>query len=105
MKSVSERELREHIAEHLDGSEPVVVTRDGRNAGVLFPMAELRRLFLDVTDDIAKQLDEKGVTDDDVERAFAAYRKNRCRDFDELPNTTVYTTARLLAALGVRSGR
>src|SRR5260370_14931298 len=46
MKSVSERELREHIAEHLDGSEPVVVTMDGRNAGVLFPMAELPRLLL-----------------------------------------------------------
>ena len=87
MKTTSVREFREHIAEHLDGSEPVVVTRNGRNAGVLFPMAELRKLplevrrklFLDLTDDIAKQLDPKGVTDDDIERAFATHRKNRRR--------------------------
>ena len=87
MKTASVRDFCDHIAEHLDGSELVVITRNGRNAGVLFPMTELRKLplqirrklFLDLAEDIARQLDAKGVTDDDIERAFAAHRKNRRR--------------------------
>ena len=87
MKTASVRDLREHIAEHLDGSEPVFVTRNGRHVGVLFPINELkklpveyrRKLFLDLTSDIAKQLDTNGVTKEDLERDFAAHKKHRRR--------------------------
>ena len=87
MKTASVREFRDHVAEHLDGSEPVLVTRNGRHAGVLLPIDELKklpleyrqRLFRDLTDDIAKQLDVKGVTEEDIQGAFAAYKKRRRR--------------------------
>ncbi len=87
MKTASVRELRQNIAAHLNGSEPVVVTRNGRNAGILFPIAEVRKLpieyrrklFGKLTSEVAKQLDTKGITDEDVERDFAAHQKNRRR--------------------------
>jgi len=87
MKTVSVRDFREHVADHLDGSEPVLVTRNGRHAAVLFPIEELRKLpleyrrklFLDVTADVAKQLDTKGVSEEDIQSAFASHKKNRRR--------------------------
>jgi len=87
MKTASVRDFREHVAEHLDGSEPVLVTRNGRNAGVLFPIEELkklpleyrRKLFCDLTGDLAKQLGAKGVTEEDIQSAFAAHKKHRRR--------------------------
>jgi hypothetical protein len=65
----------------------VLVTRNGRHAGVLFPIEELRKLpleyrrklFRDLTSDLAAQLDMKGVTEEDIQGAFAAHQKNRRR--------------------------
>lgn len=82
MKTTSIREFRSRIAELIDGDEPVLVTRHGKNAAVLYPLrdpktipAEIRRrLFRELTDDIARQLDTKEVTDADVERDFADFR-------------------------------
>ena len=87
MKTASVREFRKHVADHLDGSEPVLITRNGQHAGVLFPIEELkklpleykRKLFRDLTNDVAKHLATKGVTEEDIQGAFAAYKKNRRR--------------------------
>jgi hypothetical protein len=87
MKITSVRDFRDHVADHLDGSEPVLVTRNGRHAGVLFPIEELRKLpleyrrklFRDLTGDIAKQLDMKGVSEEDIQGAFAAHKQKRRR--------------------------
>ena len=78
---------RSRIAELIDGDEPVLVTRHGKNAAVLYPLndpkalpIEIRRkLFRDITDDVAEKLDARGVTDEDVERDFAAFKKRRRR--------------------------
>jgi len=43
------------------------------------PLEYRQRLFRDLTDDIAKQLDVKGVTEEDIQGAFAAYKKRRRR--------------------------
>lgn len=85
MKTTTIRDFRSRIAELIDSDEPVLVTRHGKNAAVLFPLHDpkkipldlRRKLFFDLTKDIAKQLDAKGVTDEDVERAFAAIKKRR----------------------------
>lgn len=87
MKTTSVRDFREHVADHLDGSEPVLITRNGRNAGVLFPIEELkklpleyrRKLFRDLTNDVAKQLATKGVSEEDIQGAFTAHKKHRRR--------------------------
>ncbi len=71
MKTTSMRDFRSRIAELIDGDEPVLVTRRGKNAAVLFPLKdpnmipiELRRkLFRELTNDIARQLDAKRITD------------------------------------------
>ena len=87
MKTTSIREFRSRIAELIDGDEPVLVTRHGKNAAVLYPLhdpkkipIEIRRkLFRELTDDIARQLDAKGVTDAEIERDFADFKKRRRR--------------------------
>jgi prevent-host-death family protein len=85
MKTTSLRDFRTHIAELVDDDEPVLVTRDGKAAAVLYPLRdprkvplELRRqLFLELTTDIAKQLDARGVTEEEIERELAASRDRR----------------------------
>ncbi len=87
MKTTSIRDFRSRMAELLNGDEPVLVTRHGKQAAVLYPLhdpkmipIEIRRkLFLDITDEIGKQLDTRGVKDEDIERDFAAFKKRRRR--------------------------
>jgi prevent-host-death family protein len=87
MKTTSIRDFRSRIAELIDSDEPVLVTRHGKNAAVLYPLhdpkkipLEIRRkLFRDITASIAKELDAKGVTDEVIDRDFAAFKKRRRR--------------------------
>jgi hypothetical protein len=43
------------------------------------PIEIRRKLFLDMTADIAKQLRTQGVTEEKIERDFATYQKRRRR--------------------------
>ena len=87
MKTTTLRDFSTRIAELVDDDEPVLVTRDGKAAAVLYPLRdpkklplELRRqLFLELTTDIAKQLDAQGVSEEDIERELAASRHSRGR--------------------------
>ena len=87
MKTTSIRDFRSRVAELVDGDEPVLVTRHGKNAAVLYPLHDpkkipleiRRRLFRDITADIASQLDARGVSDDEIERDFVAFKKRRRR--------------------------
>lgn len=87
MKTTTIRDFRSRIAELIDSDEPVLVTRHGKNAAVLYPLhdpkkipIEIRRkLFRDITDEIGKQLDAKGVTEEEIERDFGAFKKRRRR--------------------------
>jgi prevent-host-death family protein len=87
MKTTSIREFRSRVAELIDGDEPVLVTRHGKNAAVLYPLRDpskipmevRRKLFRDLTADIARQLDTQGVTDEDIERDHTAAKKRRRR--------------------------
>jgi prevent-host-death family protein len=85
MKTTSIRDFRSRIAELLDSDEPVLVTRHGKNAAVLYPLHDprkipleiRRRLFRDLTAEIGKQLNAKGVKSEDIERDFATHKKRR----------------------------
>lgn len=86
MKTASVRELRSRTAELIDSDEPVLVTRNGKNAAVLYPLhdpnkvpLEVRRaLFVEMTAKIGKQLGA-GVTEEEIARDFAAHQKGRRR--------------------------
>jgi prevent-host-death family protein len=87
MKTTSIRDFRSRLAELIEGDEPVLVTRHGKQAAVLFPLndprkipVEIRRkLFLDIAKEIGRKLDAQGVTDEEIERDFAAFKKRRRR--------------------------
>lgn len=87
MKTTTIRDFRSRIAELIDSDEPVLVTRHGKNAAVLYPLhdptkipIEIRRKLLrDITADVARQLDANGVTDEEIERGFTAFKKRRRR--------------------------
>jgi prevent-host-death family protein len=87
VKTTSIRELRSHIAELIDSGDSVLVTRHGKPAAVVYslrdparvPLEIRREIFRDITDSIAKQLDTKRVTDEEIERDFTAFKKRRRR--------------------------
>ena len=87
MKTTSIREFRNRVAELIDSDEPVLVTRHGRNAAVLYPLGDpkkipievRRRLFKDITESIREQLDAAGVTDEEVSSELRSSKKRRRR--------------------------
>lgn len=87
MKKATIREFRSNIAELIAGDDSVLVTRHGRPAAVVVPLhdpasvpLELRReLFGTLAEEVAKELDARGVTDQQIERDFAEHKKRRRR--------------------------
>ncbi len=86
MTTVSVDELRSRTAELLESDEPVIVTRQGKQAAVLYPLhdpekvpLEVRReLFRDSIRKIGKQIGPD-VTEEEIARDFAAHQKRRRR--------------------------
>lgn len=87
MKTATIREFRSNIAEWIAGDESVLVTKHGKPAAVLYPLAnpteipiEVRRkLYLAMAGEIAKQLDTRGVSEEQIEREFSEHKKRRRR--------------------------
>jgi prevent-host-death family protein len=87
VKTTTIRELRSNVAKLIDSDESVLVTKHGKPAAVLYPLRDptkiplevRRKLYLALTEDIAKQLDAKGITEEDIERDFAEFKKRRRR--------------------------
>jgi prevent-host-death family protein len=87
VKTTTIRELRSNVAKLIDGDESVLVTRHGKPAAVLYPLHDpskiplevRRKLYLALTEDIAQQLDAKGISEEDIERDFAEFKKRRRR--------------------------
>ena len=85
MTTISVDELGSRAAELLRGDEPVMVTReDGGYVGVLYPirnpndipMEVRRKRFMELTDKIGALI-PPDVTDEDIERDFAEFKKRR----------------------------
>ena len=85
MKTATIREFRSNIAELLAGEESVLVTKHGKPTAVVYPLTnpkelplEIRRkLYLAMAGEIAKQLDARGVSDEQIEREFNEHKKPR----------------------------
>lgn len=87
MKTTTIREFRKEVSELLRGKDAVLVTRHGKPAGVLYPlsdprklpMAVRRKLYLELSARIARQLETKGITEEQLQRDFEAFKKRRRR--------------------------
>ena len=87
MKTTTIRELRSNVAKLIDSDESVLITKHGKPAAVMYPLRDpskipmevRRKLFLALATDIGKQLDAKGISDEEIERDFAEFKNRRRR--------------------------
>lgn len=85
MKTATIREFRSNIADLIAGEESVLVTKHGKPAAVVYPLSnpkeiplEVRRkLFLAMSEDIARQLETQNVSEEQIEREFTEHKKRR----------------------------
>jgi hypothetical protein len=87
MRISTEREFRDDAAGMLRAKAPVLVTRRGRLAGVFFPQPETtlpvelkRELFAVLSADIARQLSQRGLSEEKILSDFQSWRKKRRED-------------------------
>jgi prevent-host-death family protein len=87
MKTTTIREFRGNIAKLIDSDESVLITKHGKPAAVMYPLRDpakiplevRRKLYVAMAGEIAKQLDAKNVSEEEIERDFAEFRKRRRR--------------------------
>jgi prevent-host-death family protein len=87
MKTTTIREFRGNIAKLIDSDESVLITKHGKPAAVMYPLRDpakiplevRRKLYVAMAGEIAKQLDAKDVSEEEIERDFAEFRKRRRR--------------------------
>jgi hypothetical protein len=84
MKSTTVRESRDRTATLLRSTEPVLVMRRGRLAGIFFPKPETslplglkRELFSVLSAEVARQFLKQGLTEDSLVEDFETSRKQR----------------------------
>lgn len=84
MTTISIDELRDRAAELVEADEPVIVTRDGKDVAVLYPirnpndipMEVRRKRFMELTEKIGEHIPPE-ITDEDIERDFAEFKQHR----------------------------
>jgi len=81
MKISTVREFRDHATGYLRSKDPILVTRRGRLAGVFFPRPESslpiefkRELFAALSSEVARQLQKRGVKEEEIVADFQAWR-------------------------------
>jgi len=87
MKTTTVRQFRSQFCELLQGKEAVLVTRRGKPAAVVYPLndpqklpMEVRRnLYLELSAEIARDLDARGITEEEILRDFEGFKKSRRR--------------------------
>ena len=87
MKTTTVREFRSQFCAMLQGKEAVLVTRRGKPAAVFYPLNDppklpmeiRRRLYLELSAEIARDLDARGITEEEILRDFEAFKKRRRR--------------------------
>ena len=84
MRISTVREFRDNTGSLLKSTEPVLITRRGRMAGVFFPSLEgmlsvdlKRELFEKLSAEIARQIGKIGGTEEEVLADFEFWRKTR----------------------------
>lgn len=87
MKITGIRDFRDNIARLIDSDESVLITKQGKPAAVMYPLRnpariplEVRRtLYVAMAGKIARQLDVRNVSEEEMERDFVEFRMLRRR--------------------------
>jgi hypothetical protein len=88
MKTVTLGQLRSRARKSSRGAEAVLVTERGKSLGIFsplpypdqtIPLEERRKLYRKTSRKLARQMDVKGITEEQLQRDFEALRKNRRR--------------------------
>ena len=84
MRVSTVRDFRDNATGLLKSTEPVLITRRGRMAGVFFPSPEgmlpidlKRQLFEQLTAEIGRQIRKRGTTEVEILSDFTSWRKAR----------------------------
>jgi len=84
MKIATVREFRDNASGMLRSKDPILVTRRGRLAGVFFPRPEAslpielkREIFSVLSDDVRRQIDQRGITEEEIVADFESWRKSK----------------------------
>lgn len=84
MKISTVREFQDDATGILRSKDPVLVTRRGRLAGIFFPRPETslpidlkKELFAILSAEIARQIRERGISEDEILADFENWRKKR----------------------------
>lgn len=86
MKILSVREFRDKATKALKSKEPLIIMRRGEMAGIFFPtpLEEIplefkRDIFVSLTNSIKKDLEKKGIEEEEVLEDFERSQKARGR--------------------------
>ena len=84
MKISTVREFRDNATRYLRSSDPILVTRRGRLAGVFFPRPEVslpiefkRELYSALSSEIARQIRKRGLKEQEIVSEFQSWRKKK----------------------------
>ena len=87
MQISTEREFQEDTAGMLRAKAPILVTRRGRLSGIFFPRPETtlpvelkRELFAVLSADVAQQISQRGLSEEEILADFTSWRKKRRED-------------------------
>lgn len=84
MKIATVREFQDHAHGLLRSKDPILVTSRGRLTGVFFPRPEVtlpielkRELFAVLSDDVRRQIQKRGLTEQEIQADFESWRKSK----------------------------
>jgi hypothetical protein len=84
MKIRTVREFRDNATGILRSKAPILVTRRGRLAGIFFPHPEAtmpvelkRELFAVLSAEVARQMSQRGLKEEEILADFESWRKKR----------------------------
>jgi len=83
MRTTTVKEFRDQATKLLRGSEPLLITRRGKAAGLYLPLGETQDLPLELRKElqvslarsVRQALEEKGITEEEILEGFERSRK------------------------------
>ena len=85
MRMAGVRDFRAHLTRYVSGEEPVLLTRHGKVSGLYLPLEDASRVPDDLRRELAsvlgahlsRLLEERGVSEKELEEGFRAHRRRR----------------------------
>lgn len=85
MRMAGVRDFRAHLTRYVSGEEPVLLTRHGKVSGLYLPLEDASRVPDDLRRELAsvlgahlaRLLEARGVSEEELEEGFRAHRRGR----------------------------